>query len=216
MEIPGALWRNMIFKYSGLQSNAKLVGCYLSTWMDEHGNNCYPSVKRIAEETSLSEVTVCKYIAELRDNGWLTSIKYGYDGQQWARNQYYPQIPELHIVEFTRHLSRFSGSQKGTKAPLVRHLNSGGKALKELNTSKSVTKSVTKSGGRFTPPTVKEVKEYCDSRNNGIDPQNFIDHYETNGWMRGKNKIKDWKACVRTWEKNNKPKPDYDPLEDWV
>jgi hypothetical protein len=59
---------------------------------------------------------------------------------------------------------------------------------------------------RFTPPTVKEVKDYCDERKNGIDPQCFVDFYETNGWMRGKSKIKDWKACVRTWEKNNPKK----------
>lgn len=58
--------------------------------------------------------------------------------------------------------------------------------------------------GRFTPPSVNEVAEYCRERKNGINPQEFVDHYETNGWMRGKNKIKDWKACVRTWEKNQK------------
>lgn len=56
----------------------------------------------------------------------------------------------------------------------------------------------------FTPPSVDQVKEYCLSRHNSVDPPTFIDHYETNGWMRGKNKIKDWKACVRTWEKTGK------------
>jgi uncharacterized protein YdaU (DUF1376 family) len=53
----------------------------------------------------------------------------------------------------------------------------------------------------FTPPKVMDVSIYCTTRNNNIDPQAFIDHYEANGWMRGKTKIKDWKACVRTWEK---------------
>lgn len=57
---------------------------------------------------------------------------------------------------------------------------------------------------RFTPPSLKEVTSYCQERKNQVDPQSFIDHYEANGWMRGKNKIKDWKACVRTWEKNSK------------
>lgn len=56
---------------------------------------------------------------------------------------------------------------------------------------------------RFTPPNVDEVKTYCDERNNGIDPSAFIDYYTVNNWMRGKNKIKDWKACVRTWEARN-------------
>lgn len=55
---------------------------------------------------------------------------------------------------------------------------------------------------RFAPPKLEEVQMYCMERNNFVDPENFINHYETNGWMRGKTKIKDWKACVRTWEKN--------------
>jgi len=57
---------------------------------------------------------------------------------------------------------------------------------------------------RFVPPTIDEVKEYCLERQNNVDPLKFINHYESVGWMRGKNKIKSWKACVRTWETNNK------------
>jgi len=56
---------------------------------------------------------------------------------------------------------------------------------------------------RFVAPTLEEVKNYCIERKNGIDPQRFLDFYETNGWMQGKKKIVSWKACVRTWEKNN-------------
>lgn len=51
------------------------------------------------------------------------------------------------------------------------------------------------------PPTLEEVTEYCNQRQNQIDPQRFIDFYEANGWVQGKNKpIKSWKACIRTWE----------------
>lgn len=53
----------------------------------------------------------------------------------------------------------------------------------------------------FKKPTLEEVKEYCLERKNGINPQHFIDFYESKGWMVGKNKMKDWKACIRTWEK---------------
>ena len=55
---------------------------------------------------------------------------------------------------------------------------------------------------KFIPPTVDEVREYCQSRNNGIDPEAFVDFYASKGWMVGKNHMKDWKAAVRTWEKN--------------
>jgi hypothetical protein len=57
----------------------------------------------------------------------------------------------------------------------------------------------------FSPPSVAEVAAYCDERKNGINPALFVDHYQTNGWMRGKSKVKDWRACVRTWEKDTKP-----------
>lgn len=65
------------------------------------------------------------------------------------------------------------------------------------------------SSKRFVPPTLSEVAAYCQERQNGIDAQIFIDHYTANGWMRGKNKVKDWKACVRTWEKNRKINENY-------
>lgn len=57
---------------------------------------------------------------------------------------------------------------------------------------------------RFIPPTVEEVSAYCRERNNGIDPEAFIAHYEASKWMRGNTKIRDWKACVRTWEAKRK------------
>lgn len=54
---------------------------------------------------------------------------------------------------------------------------------------------------RFTPPTLTEVTYYCNERHNKVNPQQFIDFYESKGWMIGKNKMKDWKAAVRTWER---------------
>lgn len=65
-----------------------------------------------------------------------------------------------------------------------------------------------KSPSRFTPPTLKEVISYCRERQNTVQANKFLNHYEANGWMRGKSKIKDWKACVRTWEeKENNDQP---------
>ena len=52
----------------------------------------------------------------------------------------------------------------------------------------------------FKPPTAEEIAEYCKERGNNVDPKAFYDFYESKGWMIGKNKMKDWKAAVRTWE----------------
>lgn len=66
---------------------------------------------------------------------------------------------------------------------------------------------------KFVPPSVDEVKEYCLERKNNVDPEAFVSFYESKGWMVGKNKMKDWKAAVRTWERSRssgtgKAKPD--------
>ena len=55
----------------------------------------------------------------------------------------------------------------------------------------------------FTPPTVEEIAAYCTERGNGVNPQQFFDFYESKGWMVGKNRMKDWKAAVRTWERRD-------------
>lgn len=55
----------------------------------------------------------------------------------------------------------------------------------------------------FVKPDISDVSKYCNERDNNVDPIDFMNHYEANGWVRGKTKIKDWKACVRTWEKRN-------------
>jgi len=56
----------------------------------------------------------------------------------------------------------------------------------------------------FKKPTIAEIETYCKERNNGIDAQRFYDYYEVANWTRGKTKIKNWKACVRTWESTAK------------
>jgi hypothetical protein len=57
---------------------------------------------------------------------------------------------------------------------------------------------------RFIPPTVEQVREYCQERGNNIDPEYFVAYYENRDWkLTNGRKIKDWKLSVITWEKNN-------------
>lgn len=56
---------------------------------------------------------------------------------------------------------------------------------------------------RFVPPSVDDVRQYCTERGNGIDAQHFVDFYEARGWLIGRNKMKSWKAAVRTWEQRD-------------
>jgi hypothetical protein len=66
--------------------------------------------------------------------------------------------------------------------------------------------SIGKVKRRFTPPSVEEVRAYCLERGNNVDAEAFVDFYTSKGWLVGKNPMKDWKACVRTWEKRDSQK----------
>lgn len=69
---------------------------------------------------------------------------------------------------------------------------------------------------RFLPPSLDEVKKYCAERRNNVNAEQFIDFYTANGWKVGKNSMKDWKAAVRTWERNgiqNKGERQYSEAE---
>lgn len=60
---------------------------------------------------------------------------------------------------------------------------------------------------RFVPPSLDEVKQYCDERDNGIDAQHFLDYYQARGWKyNGGQALKDWQAAIRTWERNGNSK----------
>jgi len=59
----------------------------------------------------------------------------------------------------------------------------------------------------FTIPNISEVESYCLERKNSIEAESFINFYDSKGWMVGKNKMKDWRACIRTWEMREKKKP---------
>ena len=90
---------------------------------------------------------------------------------------------------------------------------------KDKELEKDKEKEVNKPPKRFTKPTLEEVQAYCQERQNGVDARKWYNHYEAVGWKVGRNPMKDWKASVRTWERNdnngtvkqnNKPMFDYD------
>lgn len=71
--------------------------------------------------------------------------------------------------------------------------------LRESMADKPPTRS------RFTPPTVEEVREYCQENSyTSVDPDRFVDFYTSKGWKVGKEPMKDWKAAVRGWNSRDK------------
>lgn len=89
---------------------------------------------------------------------------------------------------------------------------------KEELLKKDISNEISKKSTRqkkFVPPTEEEVAAYCLERKNKVDAAYFVDHYTSNGWKVGKQNMKDWKAAVRTWEKNgyNQPSKKQDTVE---
>lgn len=76
---------------------------------------------------------------------------------------------------------------------------------------------------RFCKPTVEEVRLFCLERKNTVSPQKFVDFYESKGWLVGKSPMKDWRAAVRNWERQEAPanqkaveNNDFDGIGDWL
>ena len=80
---------------------------------------------------------------------------------------------------------------------------------KEIDTDKEIEKEREdkKASSRFIPPTLEEVSAFIAENNYRVNAEKFIDYYNANGWMVGKTKMKDWKAAVRNWHRNEREVP---------
>ena len=119
----------------------------------------------------------------------------------------------LKILENNNYIKRVNIYRQGSKEILTRVItlvNSPSKEKFTDNTNINITNTnLTDSNKKalFKKPKLDEVKNYCILRKNNIDAEAFIDFYESKNFMIGKNKMKDWKAAVRTWERREvKPK----------
>ena len=92
-------------------------------------------------------------------------------------------------------------TQAKTLTKTIAEVNKRIKEIEENNKEKEREKEKPKI---FQPPSVEEVRQYCEERNNGIDAEAFVAFYESKGWMIGKNKMKNWKSAIVTWEKKRK------------
>ena len=97
--------------------------------------------------------------------------------------------------------NRYQTSPESTKKHETCQDKDKDKEYKEILPIGSTKKAAT----AFHPPTVDEVKAYCLERKNRVDPVRFVDYYTANGWKVGKNPMKDWRAAVRTWEREDRP-----------
>jgi len=161
-----------------LTANAKLLYAEITALLNINGE-CFATNKYFANLYGKSTVTISKWISELVANGYI-STHYIYKGGT-------KEIERRYIRKL--------------KGGIKENFKGGIKENFKDSISLSKDKHINNKGASFKKPTVNDIKEYCLERNNGIDSETFFDFYESKNWLIGKNKMKNWKACIRTWEK---------------
>ena len=119
----------------------------------------------------------------------------------------------LVVPNFDRHLSESAKKRSLSAQRVAKHKKRKGNAdgvtsalpREEKRREEVTTNVVTKKKEplSFVRPTVDDVRAYCQERSNSVDPESFVDFYASKGWKVGSEPMKDWKACVRTWEKRD-------------
>lgn len=170
-----------------LKDKAKLLYGEIVALSNKDGY-CYASNKYFSELYGISITTVSLLIKDLIDKNYITSEIIYKRGTKEILNRY------LRIV----------------KEGYLRNLKEGiYENLKDNNTSinnTSINKKENIKRKSFIKPTIEEIQQYCLERHNGINAEAFYDFYESKNWYVGKNKMVNWKACVRTWEQRQQKK----------
>lgn len=154
------------------------------------------SVRGLTEICKETKDTINNVLKELEENNYLVRKRIYCNGKisDWEYNIYekndlYPKNQDIENQDIE--------NQDVNKYTNI--LNTKEYKKETINNKLFIEKKEKK----FIKPTLGEVQEYCNERNNGINAEAFYDFYESKDWYIGKNKMKDWKACVRTWEKRN-------------
>ena len=202
----------------GLKGNELLIYALIAGFCQDGVSECWTSQETMAEWCGgISTRAVRDILQNLITKKLITkkeclnkNVKYSYKVVEI--------VPELSSNEqevFSTQQEVFSGGDRNF-FPVVQELSSGNnkidniydnkiynKTIKEKKEIKEKKKDLPETKERvFKKPSVEEISSYCQERNNNINPEQFYDYYEANGWKINRNPMKDWKATVRNWERN--------------
>jgi len=166
-------------RYSkALIPNAKLLYAEITALCNMNGK-CTASTEYFCRLYEVSRVSIQKWLKNLEDNNHIRRVNIYKQGSK--------QIDTRVIT-----LVNTPSKEKFTDNTNINITNT------------NLTDSNTKVG--FVKPSIIDIKEFCKERKNNVDCETFFNFYESKDWYIGQNKMKNWKACVITWEKsrNNK------------
>ena len=163
-----------------LTPNSKLLYAEITALCNMNGK-CTASTEYFCKLYEVSRVSIQKWLKVLEDNNYIKRVNIYKQGSKEI---------ETRVITLVN---------TPCKEKLTDNINA--KAYTNNNLTDSNKKAL------FKKPTINDVKNYCNLRKNNIDAEAFYDFYESKDWKIGKNKMKDWKACVRTWERRETKKP---------
>lgn len=176
---------------------------YLYLLTNPHTNicGCYEiSMKQMVRETGYNEDTVKRL---------LNRMEYVHNVIQYDKNTKEVLVPKWGKYNWCNSPKTKEGAVKSVeniKSNRFRKFVSdtlciGYEYPMDTSVTVTVTDTVSDTVSANKRPTLEEVKAYCKERKNKVDPERWFDYYTSNGWKVGKNPMKDWKAAVRTWER---------------
>jgi hypothetical protein len=168
-----------------LSPNSKLLYAEITALCNMNGK-CTASTQYFCKLYEVSRVSIQKWLKILEDNNYIKRV-----------NIYKPDSKQIE----TRVITLVNSSIK-EKFTDNNNIN-----INNTNLTDSNKKAF------FKKPSVIDIIDYCKERNNNIDADAFIDFYESKDWKIGKNKMKNWKAAVRTWERRETKKPTMSKLD---
>lgn len=176
--IPIEIWQD-----KSLSWNEKILLMEIDSFTSK-GHECYISNEYIADLLGVTERSASRLLSHLLESGLIRVVKF--DGRK-----------------------RYVESTICFQAGWTQMSMQGGQSVPHTNNTEYIninTLSI-KGGHHFQKPSLEDVRAYCISRSNKVDPEQFFNFYESKGWTIGKSPMKDWRAAVRTWEKREKEIP---------
>jgi DNA-binding MarR family transcriptional regulator len=178
--IPIEIWQD-----KSLSWNEKILLMEIDSFTSK-GHDCYISNEYIADLLGVTERSASRLLSHLLESGLIRMVKF--DGRKR-----YVESTISFKAEWTQ--MSMQGGQPCLHTDNNEYININNNTLSNKET------------GRFKKPSIEEIRSYCLEKSSRVDPEQFFNFYESNGWMVGKNHMKDWRAAVRTWEKREKEVP---------
>ena len=189
-----------LMKAKDINANTKLILCYLLSYSGS-GATAFPQIKDMAENLGLSKRTIIRSIKESQEMGYINKHQENRGDAIGKRNIYELIFMQNFAGDKLARATQSIASDKND----ISLVTVGNPINNMINNNMNNNMGAKK----FVKPSIEEVRAYANElKFNALiqQPLSFIDYYESKGWMIGKNRMKDWRAAMRTWHRNEKSK----------